>query len=101
MTGHGEPGNSGNKCLFLTEGPHQTEKYIISTSHRVLIILRQDLYFATVKKDYQTKNEVLEPGVSNCSAPNLAQSPAKLCQIYSCSGEHYNPSPYYSLLYSR
>ena len=38
---------------------------------------------------------------SYCSAPNLAQTPAELCQMSSCSGEHYNPSPYYySLLYS-
>ena len=32
-----------------------------------------------------------------CSAPNLAPTATELCQMYSCSGEHYNPSSYYSL----
>ena len=34
-------------------------------------------------------------GIANYSAPNVAQSPAELCQMYSCLGEHYNPSSYY------
>ena len=34
----------------------------------------------------------------SCPAPNLAQTPAELCQMSSCSGEHYNPSSYYPTL---
>ena len=49
------------------------------------IILR---HFSDLKIQFDKIN-------GNCSTLNLAQTPAELCQMYSCSGEHYNPSSYY------